>query len=96
MSAPEKVECDGCGLRVALRRDDTYAKHGYMSHGVKTVCAKSGQPYARHSASFRIVDRNPNVWLGECRCGQNFLGPEYADVERPWLAHAAEAQAVSA
>lgn len=95
MTAAEKVECDDCGLRVALRRDDTYRKHGYMSHGSKVTCKLSGQPYARHTGSFRIIDRNPNVWLCECRCGRNFLGAEYADVEKSWLAHTAGDSAVS-
>lgn len=89
MSGGEKVECDSCGLQARLRRDGTYGKHGYMSHGTRVICETTGQRYQRHAGSFQVISRNPNVWLCQCRCGETFLGPKHADVETPWLAHVA-------
>jgi hypothetical protein len=88
----EQVECDGCGLQVRVRRDGTVSEHHYTRRRIKIRCARSGTGYSRHSCSFRIVTRDPKLWLAECRCGQSWTGAKYEDVERPWEAHVAEVQ----
>lgn len=93
MSAGETVECDGCGLKVRLRADDTYGKHRYTAFGAKTVCDRWGTPYSRHRGEFHIFRRDPNQWVCNCRCGEVWTGAEYADVEGPWLEHCTAARA---
>lgn len=88
----EQVECDRCGKQVRLRRDDTYSEHGWTRMGTKFRCEHSGRSYSRHMGEFRIIKRDPNLWLAECRCGETWLGDEYDDVERPWLEHAEAAK----
>lgn len=85
----EYVTCFHCDKRLKLRADGTYPTHGWTTRGVKHTCGRSGTVHNRHSASFRIVTRNPNRWLCECLCGQSFIGPEYDDVDRQWGEHRA-------
>lgn len=93
-SAPEKVECDHCGMKVRLLKDGTYSEHGWKRHGVFNRCEKSLRKYAFHMGEFRIIQRDANgkgiTWLAECRCGEGWTGPEYEDVESQWSAHQAE------
>jgi hypothetical protein len=98
MTAAERVECDGCGKKVRLHADGTVADHSWRYHSVEHHCDRSGTAYtrhARHMGTFRIVTRDPIVWLCECRCGESFLGPEYEAVEGPWKQHSSESVAVS-
>lgn len=81
------VECDHCGKKVRLRRDDTYGVHSFRMFGDNHRCERSEKPYARHMGEFRIVARSPNQWLCECRCGETFLGASYENVEARWEAH---------
>lgn len=85
----EYVKCFRCDKPLQLRADDTYPVHGWTTRGVKHTCEHSGQIHNRHSASFRIVTRNPNRWLCECLCGESFIGGEYDDVDRQWVEHRA-------
>lgn len=93
MTIPAKLECRTCGLNARVLRSGVFAAHYYQQSGTKHTCENSGQPAPIHGGSFRIVQRDPNVWLCECACGETFLGPEYDDVETPWAKHCAEARA---
>lgn len=89
----EKVRCFHCEKAVALRADGTYAKHGWTTYGVRKDCERSGQPHNRHSASFRVVTREPVRWLSECLCGESFIADTYKEVDTMWLAHVEIAKA---
>lgn len=83
----EQVECFHCGKKVRLRSDGTYPMHGWTTRGVKHECERSGQVHNRHTGSFRIATRNPTRWLGECLCGESFIGETYDAVDAAWSAH---------
>jgi hypothetical protein len=93
VSYPEKVECRGCYRQVRVLKSGAFATHSYQRNGVKHACERSGQKAPLHGGTFRIVSRDPNVWLCECDCSLTWLGPEHDDVEKPWSAHCKEAGA---
>lgn len=82
----ERVECDTCGLKVNVRRDNTIAEHHYGPRAARERCSASNTQYDRHVGEFCSLG---DEWVAECRCGQAWTGSTYAEVESQWRDHAA-------
>ncbi|MCA1185792.1 MULTISPECIES: hypothetical protein [unclassified Saccharopolyspora] len=89
----ERVECDDCGKKVNVRKDDTVAEHHWAYRGVRQRCDASGKRYSRHAGTFHCVGRTgARQWVIECRCGESWLldaneNKPFEEVERPWREH---------
>lgn len=89
-----RVECDICGLKANLRQDGNVGAHGYIQHGRRVSCKASGTPYAKHRAEIKAVTRGADgkatKWRADCRCGDVWTGPDFADVNAEFDRHLAE------
>lgn len=98
----ERVECDDCGKKVTVRKDDTIAEHHWTSNGVKHRCNASETKYARHAGMFRCVGPvGSRKWLAECRCGETWVTDAHGDetieeIEGPWREHCEQVKAAQA
>lgn len=95
----ERVECDTCGFKVNVRKDNTIAEHHYGPKWNRTRCEASETQYSRHTGTFFCVGPITNrMWVAECRCGETWTGPakehtDYYAVEKQWSDHCEQIKA---